>query len=432
MIRTSRRSRKAPERFTYQAKEETVQEEVEEDNENITDPVDSDYEGTKFTLAHSPHSNSYLRPRHNAADENVRKTISKKKKTKKTQKKKKRSRVVFVDQEEEEMEQENVTIPSLMTLYSEIVCTEKPDVEESVRRWMRRYEKRAMEEENGMVSDDMISSPTHELLAFVLLVTAGDVPKSLPHKVISLFETNLKQNENDVDVESLAKEFSEKINVISKYPIRAKTNVRNVVMKFWETLVLACRNEILFEENFLDTVVSWLVTCSSSTLRALRDTATVSAYAIADSLLDIMSELSKKLQVDRRRLSTEQKKSKVSSKRVNDLKVSVKLCETNHDIAKESFSSVLHGVLVRPVFSFTYTLVFYLHQSQYENIRITNNRTQVHRSDDVDHHIRADSVEYLGKWSWKSPELVLRKHQSRLARMFQDESYRVRKGTYFS
>ena len=124
---------------------------------------------------------------------NVRKTINKKKKTtKKTQKKKKkRSRVVFVDQEEEEeMEQdENATIPSLMTLYSEIVCTEKPDVEESVRRWMRRYEKRAMEEENGMVSDDMISSPTHELLAFVLLVTAGDVPKSLPRKVISLFET---------------------------------------------------------------------------------------------------------------------------------------------------------------------------------------------------------------------------------------------------
>ena len=111
-----------------------------------------------------------------------------------------------------------------------------------------------------------------------------------------------------------------------------------------------------------------------------------------------MSELSKKLQVDRRRLSTEQKKSKASSKRVNDLKVSVKLCETNHDLAKESFSSVLHGVLV-------------------------------HRSDDVDHHIRADSVECLGKWSWKSPELVLRKHQSRLARMFQDESYRVRKGT---
>ena len=365
MIRTSRRSRKAPERFTYQAKEETVQKEVEEDNENITDPVDSDYEGTKFTLAHSPHSNSYLRPRHNAADENVRKTINtKKKKTKKTQKKKKRSRVIFVDQEEEEMEQENVTIPSLMTLYSEIVCTEKPDVEESVRRWMRRYEKRAMEEENGMVSDDMISSPTHELLAFVLLVTAGDVPKSLPHKVISLFETNLKQNENDVDVESLAKEFSEKINVISKYPIRAVKNVRNVVKKFWETLVMSCRNEILFEENFLDTVVSWLVTCSSSTLRALRDTATVSAYAIADSLLDIMSELSKKLQVDRRRLSTEQKKSKVSSKRVNDLKVSVKLCETNHDIAKESFSSVLHGVLVRRCFSFTNTHSCYLHQSQ--------------------------------------------------------------------
>ena len=43
MIRTSRRSRKAPERLTYQAKEERQID--EEDNENITDPVESDYEG---------------------------------------------------------------------------------------------------------------------------------------------------------------------------------------------------------------------------------------------------------------------------------------------------------------------------------------------------------------------------------------------------
>ena len=304
---------------------------------------------------------------------------------------------MFVDVEEQNENEASRPIPSLMTLYSEIVCTEKPDVEGSVRRWIKRYEKHAMEEKNGMVPEDIISSPIHELLAFVLLVTTGNVPKSLPYKVISLFENNLKQNENDVDVESLAKEFSEKINVISKYPIRAKKNIRNVVSEFWETLVLACRNEILFEENFLETVVSWLVSCSSATLRALRDTATISAYAIADSLLAIMSELSRKLDVDRRRLSTEQKKSKASSKRVNDLKQSVKTCETNHAIAKESFSSVLHGVLV-------------------------------HRSDDVDDHIRADSIECLGKWSWKNPELVLRKHQSRLARMFQDVSYRVRKG----
>jgi len=335
-------------------------------------------------------------------DENARKSINKFKKKKKStttknkKNKKKRARVVFVDQEDDE-EDEVTSSNGLATLYSEIVKTDKSNVDDSVRKWMKRYEKRSMEEENGLVSEDMVSSPTHELLAFTLLVTAGDAPKSLPSKVISLIETNLKENDGDVDVEILAKEFSEKINVLKRYPIVAKKNIRNAVVEFWETLMLALRNDVLFEENFLETLVSWLVSCSSATLRALRHTSTISAYAIADSLLDIMSELSTKLDVDRRRLSTEQKKSKASSKRVADLKQSVKTCETNLAIAQENFSSILHGVLV-------------------------------HRSDDVDPHIRVDSIASLGEWSWKSPELVLKKHQSRLAKMFQDPSSNVRKG----
>ena len=44
MIRTSRRSRKAPERLTYRTKEEVIRVN-EEENENITDPIESDYEG---------------------------------------------------------------------------------------------------------------------------------------------------------------------------------------------------------------------------------------------------------------------------------------------------------------------------------------------------------------------------------------------------
>ena len=49
MIRTSRRSRKAPERLTYRTKEEVIRVN-EEENENITDPIESDYEGKCVSL----------------------------------------------------------------------------------------------------------------------------------------------------------------------------------------------------------------------------------------------------------------------------------------------------------------------------------------------------------------------------------------------
>ena len=50
-MRTSRRSRKAPERLTYEAKEEDMDSKVEDD-ENLTDPSDSDYEGKGTNSTH--------------------------------------------------------------------------------------------------------------------------------------------------------------------------------------------------------------------------------------------------------------------------------------------------------------------------------------------------------------------------------------------
>eukprot|EP00940_MAST-03C_sp_MAST-3C-sp2_P001316 g1316.t1 len=289
----------------------------------------------------------------------------------------------------------------LLFLFDEI-RSEDASLEDSVQSFLNRC-KRAFANEKSGVRER--TPPLMEILAVILLsshgIFEGDEEKNniSLRKVVGMIRDNVKNNEGTLDVETLVDDFCDNVTVPKRYPIVGPGNTfRKSFCEFFKRLVARGEHSMIYREEFLEDAISWIVCCSSGSLRSLRHTASLAAFTIASQMLRVIADLNEKLEIAERRLKTEQKKgsaSKKKSKRVADGEKVVEKMETRIASLQQAVMNIFHGVFV-------------------------------HRSDDIAAPIRADAVVAFGTWALLDPEFILSRHVSRLSKQITDFSAIVR------
>ncbi|KAI1311320.1 hypothetical protein EDD11_003465 [Mortierella claussenii] len=154
------------------------------------------------------------------------------------------------------------------------------------------------------------------------------------------------------------------------YPIVSKTKefkkFKKNLLEFYARLIQKAHGDILYDGVFMEILLDWTISLSSSTFRPVRHTAATAALSIMTSLAEIASELQEELNVTNRQLSTSQKQKAAQTK--------IKQLERRATEARTRESSVLDWI--KEIFSSVYVL----------------------RCRDVDSLVRLDCVHELGRW----------------------------------
>ncbi|KAG0363151.1 hypothetical protein BG005_002666 [Podila minutissima] len=154
------------------------------------------------------------------------------------------------------------------------------------------------------------------------------------------------------------------------YPIVSKAKefkkFKKNLLEFFSRLFRMARGDLLFDGTFMDTLLSWTISLSSTPFRPVRHTATTTILNIMSSLAEFAAEAQDELNVANRQLATSQKQQGVEAK-VKQLRK--KVAEWQHrkdDILK----------WVNEIFESVFVL----------------------RCRDVDPLVRTDCIQELGRW----------------------------------
>ncbi|KAF9947344.1 hypothetical protein BGZ70_002724 [Mortierella alpina] len=163
------------------------------------------------------------------------------------------------------------------------------------------------------------------------------------------------------------------------YPIVSKAKefkkFRRNFLELYTRLIQKAQADILFDGEFMDSLLAWTISLSSSTFRPVRHTATTAALHIVTSLADIAAEVQEELNVTSRQLATSQKQ-KATQTKLKQLEKKV----TEGQRRKEEL-----GKWIDDIFDSVYVL----------------------RCRDVDPVVRADCVRELGQWMIVNPDHFL-------------------------
>ncbi|CAD6887518.1 unnamed protein product [Tilletia laevis] len=138
-------------------------------------------------------------------------------------------------------------------------------------------------------------------------------------------------------------------------------------------LASAHESEALFDETFLDTLKTWVIAMSSSSLRAFRHTATLFALFLISSLNDVLVQLRNTQAAAVRQRDAERKKGRSDKARLREMEKKVQEQKDFEAIVKSHKEDVFSSVFV-------------------------------HRYRDADLTIRCDCVSELGLWMKKHPD----------------------------
>ncbi|KAF8966013.1 hypothetical protein BGZ46_000453 [Entomortierella lignicola] len=160
-----------------------------------------------------------------------------------------------------------------------------------------------------------------------------------------------------------------KTTVNFDYPIVSKAKefkkFRKNLLEFYSRLIQKTKSDILFDGVFMDTLLDWTISLSSSTFRPVRHTATTVALNIITSLAEIDTAVKEDLDLKGRQLKTSQKQ---------------KSAQVTKQLQKEITKGKNHeeSVLkwIKEIFSSVYVL----------------------RCRDVDPLVRTDCIHELGQW----------------------------------
>ncbi|KAI7816531.1 hypothetical protein BC939DRAFT_468717 [Gamsiella multidivaricata] len=160
------------------------------------------------------------------------------------------------------------------------------------------------------------------------------------------------------------------------YPIVSKAKefkkFKKNLLEFYSRLFQKVQGDILFDGAFMNTLLNWTLSLSSSSYRPVRHTATTVALNVVTSLAEISSELQEELNVSNRQLATSQKQKAAQSK----VKQLEKKVAENQRRKKEIRD------WINEIFDSVYVL----------------------RCRDVDPLVRLDCVHELGEWMMVNPE----------------------------
>ncbi|KAG0242747.1 hypothetical protein B0O80DRAFT_157373 [Mortierella sp. GBAus27b] len=160
------------------------------------------------------------------------------------------------------------------------------------------------------------------------------------------------------------------------YPVVSKAKefkkFKKNLLEFYTRLIQKVQGDILFDGVFMDTLLNWTISLSSSTFRPVRHTAATVALNLGSSLAEISNELQEDLNVTNRQLATSQKQKALPSK--------IKVLEKKAKESRTRKSSI--SKWSETIFSSVYVL----------------------RCRDVDPLVRVDCIHELGQWMIANPD----------------------------
>ncbi|KAG0201931.1 hypothetical protein BGX28_005396 [Mortierella sp. GBA30] len=163
------------------------------------------------------------------------------------------------------------------------------------------------------------------------------------------------------------------------YPIVSKAKefkkFKKNLLEFYTRLIQKAQTDILFDQAFMESILAWTISLSSSTFRPVRHTSTVVALNIVTSLAEITADVQEELNVTSRQLATSQKQ-KATQTKIKQLEK--KVAQGQH--RKEDLIKWIDDI-----FDSVYVL----------------------RCRDVDPLVRADCVRELGQWMIAYPDYFL-------------------------
>ncbi|KAG0027672.1 hypothetical protein BGZ81_005371 [Podila clonocystis] len=154
------------------------------------------------------------------------------------------------------------------------------------------------------------------------------------------------------------------------YPIVSKAKefkkFKKNLLEFFSRLFQMARGDLLFDGTFMETLLSWTISLSSTPFRPVRHTATTTILNIVSSLAEFASEAQDELNVTNRQLATSQKQHGVEAK-VKQLRKKVTEWQHRKDEILKWINEIFESVFIL-------------------------------RCRDVDPLVRTDCIQELGRW----------------------------------
>ncbi|RDD46055.1 Cohesin subunit SA-2 [Trichoplax sp. H2] len=183
-------------------------------------------------------------------------------------------------------------------------------------------------------------------------------------------EEMLKESENIKSIQELTLKFDEDSN---EYPIimtgpkykKLKGYLRDFIVQF----VAACQNDIIYDDDVMVVVVSWLIRLADSQVRAFRHTSTFLGMHLGNGLITVITTVKRELEVSQHQLQNEKRKSssKKGRDKIDTLTAKCDRLKENVSFLENLLKNILTGVFV-------------------------------HRYRDINPQIRTLCIEQLGNW----------------------------------
>lgn len=217
--------------------------------------------------------------------------------------------------------------------------------------WIDRYSENAL---------DAIA----ELMTFI--VNSSGCPESITAEMLR------KGDEHDF-LDEVVPNLVEKFPEVSEYPLISthkslKDFTRNF-LEFWEVLFNRSKDSVLFQEAFIDTLVSWISSLSSSSVRAFRHTTTVALFQFVDTFIHLLKDMKKELDQLQKQIKSTKGSEKQLQRQADTLR-------RRMEMIRKNISNIFDGVFV-------------------------------HRYKDSVENIRALAMDSLGGWISSDPEHFL-------------------------
>ena len=98
----------------------------------------------------------------------------------------------------------------------------------------------------------------------------------------------------------------------SDYPVVSKKSefkdFKENYIEFWKKLISKSTDKVLYDGIFIEALSNWMANFSSSSVRSIRHTATLTALSMLTSLIEIANRVQKNLGTSQRQLTQEEKK----------------------------------------------------------------------------------------------------------------------------
>lgn len=167
---------------------------------------------------------------------------------------------------------------------------------------------------------------------------------------------------------------------LDTYPLVSRNKIfkgfRKQIADFWSRLIThAADKQLLYDDGsgtLFPTIESWLVSMSSSSLRAFRHTATNICLSIMTCMVEVSATQLKDLEVANRQLAAEENKTKPAAGKLKTLQKTIETKTNQNEKLSEMISNYFDAVFV-------------------------------HRYRDIDSKIRSESIKELGIWMMKLP-----------------------------